>query len=111
MNQIFYKDISELKEFLEHGTKLVQTEYNETSGRYLYERYYINSPALGNRLMGYEVIIPVKYKNPDESFVYGYPCTSKFGTYGWFLPPNTKREILDKYMSGELPDRKKKKSK
>ena len=101
--KINYKDISELKEFVEQGTRLVQVEYNETSGRYLYERYYIKSPSLGNRLMGYEVVKPIKTKNPDGSIVYIYPPTSKFGSYGWFLPPNTKREILDKYLKSELP--------
>lgn len=104
--KIFAKDISELKEFVEQGTRLVQVEYNETTGRYLYERYYINSSTLGNRLMGYEVVKPLKRKNPDGSTVYTYPSTSQFGKYGWFLPPNTKREILDKYMNGELPSKK-----
>lgn len=102
---ISIKDISELKEFVEQGTRLVQVEYNETTGRYLYERYHINSPTLGNRLMGYEVVKPPKRKNPDGSVVNTYPSSSQFGSYGWFLPANTKREILDKYMNGELPSK------
>lgn len=106
MDKIFIKDISGLKEFTEQGTRLVQAEYNENTGRYLYERYYINSPTLGNRLMGYEVIKPRNRKNPDGTVVKRYPSSSDFGTYGWFLPPNTKREILDKYLNGELPNKK-----
>ena len=65
-----HKDITELKEFVCQGTRLVQVEYNENSGRYLYERYYKNSPSLGNRLMGYEIVKPVKRKNHDGSVVY-----------------------------------------
>lgn len=106
MEKVFYKDIRGLKEFTEHGTRLVQSEYNEKTGRYLYERYYINSPTLGNRLMGYEVVKPYNRKNPDGTIVKTYPSTSQFGGYGWFLPANTKREILDKYLNGELPNRK-----
>lgn len=97
------KDITELKEFVCQGTRLVQVEYNENSGRYLYERYYINSPSLGNRLMGYEIVKPVKRKNYDGSIVYVYPSSSQFGLYGWFLPPNTKREKIESYLKGELP--------
>lgn len=102
---IITKDISELKEFTEQNTRLVQIEYNETTGRYLYKRYYIKSPSLGDRLMGYEVVKPIKKKNSDGSIVLRYPSTSEFGRYGWFLPSNTKREILDKYLNGELPHR------
>lgn len=97
------RDISELKEFNEHGTRLVQSGYNEQTGRYLYKRYYIDSPTLGNRLMGYEIIKPCKRKNPDGTVVYTYPSNSQFGSYGWYLPPKTTKEILDKYMRGELP--------
>lgn len=103
MIKINYKDITEELEFIEQGTRLVQKEYNEKSGRYLYERYYINSPRLGNRLMGYEVVKPIRKKNSDGSIVHIYPSTSYFGTYGWFLPPNTPREKIDKYLNGELP--------
>lgn len=102
-SEINHKDITELKEFVCQGTRLVQVEYNENSGRYLYERYYKNSPSLGNRLMGYEIVKPVKRKNHDGSVVYRYPSSSQFGLYGWFLPSNTNKEKIESYLKGELP--------
>ena len=103
MIDIISKDITEEKEFILQGTKFIQKEYNEKSGRWLYERYYINSPTLGNKLMGYEIVKPKRKKNSNGTIVNIYPSTSQFGTIAWFLPPNTPREKIDKYLNGELP--------
>ena len=34
--------------------------------------------------MGYEIVKPVKKKNPDGNIVYTYPSSEEFGRYGWF---------------------------
>lgn len=94
MRQIFNTDISQKTDFVFQDTRLIQKYYDSESGCYLYERYYINSPTLGNRLMGYEIVKPIKRKNPDGTTVYVYPSSEQFGRYGWFFPPNTSMEIL-----------------
>lgn len=94
MKQIFKTDISQKTDFVFQDTRLIQKYYDSESGCYLYERYHINSPTLGNRLMGYEIVKPVKHKNPDGATVYVYPSSEQFGLYGWFYPPNTSMEKL-----------------
>lgn len=93
--EISYTDISNKKEFTFDGTKLVQVEYCESTGRYLYKRLFPNG-----RIFGWEVVQPVKKKNPTGEYVYTYPSTTQFGKYGWFLPPNAPRERIDYYLKG-----------
>lgn len=78
--EIFFKDIKTLKELTYDGDTLKQKRFNEMTGRYLYERYH------NGRLLGYEIVQPVKHKNPDGTTVYSYPSTGQFGKNGWFLP-------------------------
>ena len=94
---IFYTDIKDKKEFTFEDTTLVQKEYCEETGRYLYHRLWKTNcaPEKVGTLMGYEVVKPKKRKQPDGTYVHMYPSSDDFGTYGWFFPANTKREELD----------------
>ena len=89
-------DISKKKEFAFDGTKLIQMEYCESTGRYLYKRLFQNG-----RIFGWEVVQPVKRKNPTGEYVNTYPSTSSFGKNGWFLPPNVERTKIDYYLQGK----------
>ena len=81
------------KELSFDGTNLVQMEYCESSGRYLYKRTMNDG-----RVLGYEVIKPQRYKNLDGTVVLVYPATAQFGSAGWFLPPKTDRTKIDYYL-------------
>ena len=93
--EINYKDISEKKEFTYDGTILLQVEYCESSGRYLYKRSYPDG-----RILGWEVVKPIKRVNPSGETVFIYPATNSFGLYGWFLPPKAERTKIDYYLQG-----------
>lgn len=84
------------KEFTFDGTRLYQLEYCEKTGRYLYKRVMMND----GRTLGFEIITPRKYNNPDGTIVYVYPSTAEFGYAGWFLPPNAPRTQIDYYLQG-----------
>lgn len=95
MEKIFNKDIKERKEFAFEGDILKFTEYCEESGRYLYTRYNTNGVVVG-----YEVVQPIKKKNPDGNYVYVYPSTSQFGKNGWALAPNSDRNEIEYFLNG-----------
>ena len=97
MKEVFSKDIKERKEFVFQDTVLKQLEYCEETGRYLYGRYWQKdcTPDFVGKLMGYEIVKPVKHKNPDGNIVLVYPSTEQFGSYGWFLPANSKRTEIE----------------
>lgn len=92
--EVFRTDISEKKEFKYVGDTIKQCEYNEQTGLYLYERYLPNG-----RLLGYEMVKPVKYKNPDGSIVGSYPSSEQFGRYGWFYSARSNRDKLIEALS------------
>lgn len=99
---VTYKDIKDKKEFNAEDSSFKMLEYCEESGRYLYGRYFLKScrkEKIGT-LMGYEVIIPVKHKNPDGTIVYSYPSSEQFGSKGWFFTPND-TERMRKCLRGE----------
>lgn len=102
MKQPFLTDIKNKIEFNFDTDKLIQLEYCEESGRYLYGRYFRKdcNPESVGKLMGYEIVQPVKRKQPDGTTVYTYPSTEQFGTYGWFLPKNTPRSKINEYLKG-----------
>lgn len=94
--QIKPTSIKDKKEFTFDGSKLKFEAYNPTTNKYLYSRWFgENSPGYG-RQMGWEVVIPVKYKQPDGSIVECYPSSERFGKYGWFYPPKMTREEMIK---------------
>ena len=85
------------KEFTFDGTRLYQLECCEKTGRYLYKRVMMDD----GRVLGFEVIIPRKYTNPDGTIVHVYPSTAEFGNAGWFLPPKVERTKIDYYLQGK----------
>ena len=93
--EITSTDISKKKEFAFDGTKLIQMEYCESTGRYLYKRLFNNG-----RIFGWEVVQPTKVKNPTGEYVNTYPSTTSFGKYAWFLPPKVERTKIDYYLQG-----------
>lgn len=76
MKEIYSTDISELKEFDKYGETFTFLQHNEKNNTYLYKR--TNKET---RKVSYEVIKPIKRKNPDGTIVHYYPNESKFG-YG-----------------------------
>lgn len=93
----FKTDIKNKTEFTAEDSTLVQKEYCEATGRYLYWRLFKTdcAPEKVGKLMGYEIVQPIKYKQPDGTYIFVYPSNKDFGRYGWFFPANTKREVLD----------------
>jgi len=94
--EIFSKDISELKETTFHGDILKQKEYSKEYNKYLYERYIVRNGK--ETLIGYEIVIPVKHKNPDGTIVFVYPSSSDFGKKGWYLSAKASRSDIEKIM-------------
>lgn len=76
MKQIFNIDISERKTFKMFGDLFIMIAHNIEHNTYLYKR--INGYG---RTTGYEIVKPVKHKNPDGVTVYVYPSSEQFG-YG-----------------------------
>lgn len=87
MKNLFYKDISTLKEFDKFGDHFIQTRHNPDTGWYLYER-------CGNGRTSFEIVKGMKRKNPDGSIVYSYPNTESWGTYGYTIDNNCFAEDL-----------------
>lgn len=71
MKQIFKNDISERQTFKMFGETFTLIARNIEHNTYLYKRS-------GG---GYEIVKPVKRKNPDGTTVYVYPSSEQFG-YG-----------------------------
>ena len=76
MKEIYSTDISELPTFEKYGETFTLIERNEENNTYLYKR---TNKETGK--VSYEVIKPIKRKNPDGTTVYCYPSESSFG-YG-----------------------------
>lgn len=89
--RLFATDIREKKEFIFQGDLLKFSEYYPQSNRYLYERYFNRDGKWV--LYGYEVVIPVKHRNPDGTISEVYPSSEKFGTHGWFIPKNGNLDV------------------
>lgn len=79
MKEIYSTDISELPTFEKYGETFTLIERNEENNTYLYQR---TNKETGKN--SYEIIKPIKTKNPDGTLVYCYPSESKFG-YGTAL--------------------------
>ena len=94
--EVFCKDISGLKETTYQGDILRFKEYVPEYNKYLYERYMVRNGK--ETLVGYEIVIPVKYKNPDGSIVRVYPSSSQFGTKGWYLPAKSTRKDIEEIL-------------
>ena len=91
--KVYSQDIKEKREFTFQGDLLKYKKHEPTTNKYLYERYYKASNG-EFRLLGYEVVIPVKHKNPDDSIVECYPSSEQFGSKGWFFPKSTTEDVL-----------------
>lgn len=79
--KIFNTDIKDKRKFTFEGDTLVQKEcVDEENHIYVYERY---NPR--GKMYGYEVVKGVKVKNPDGNYVYRYPSSEQFGSYGYFV--------------------------
>lgn len=102
--KIFKTDIKEKKEFNVEGTRCVMLGYNEKTGLYLYGRYWLDGRCK-DMLMGYEIVKPVKYVNPDGNIVYSYPSSSQFGTNGAYLPCTANQYWIDCCMNGVAADK------
>ena len=76
MKQFFNIDISERKTFKMFGDLFILIARNIEHNIYLYKR--INGYG---RTTGYEIVKPIKRKNPDGNTVYTYPSSGQFG-YG-----------------------------
>ena len=99
MERIKQTPIQEKKEFTFDGSTLKFVEYNPETNTYLYSRWFgKNSPGYG-RQMGWEVVKPVKRKQPDGTIVECYPNSEQFGTHGLFFPPRTTIECLRKALA------------
>ena len=76
MKEIYRTDISELPTFEKYGETFTFLQHNEKNNTYLYNR---TNKETGK--VSYEIIKPIKRKNPDGTTVYCYPSESSFG-YG-----------------------------
>lgn len=80
MKKIFYNDISERKTFKMFGDLFVLIARNIEHNTYLYKRVKLSTDEYGET-SGYEIVKPIKRKNPDGTTVYVYPSSEQFG-YG-----------------------------
>lgn len=71
---IFRTSIDDMAYFFKYGDEFTFIKKNEKKNTYLYKRVNIETGVVY-----YEVVVPVKTKNPDGSTVYVYPSTESFG--------------------------------
>ena len=89
--KVFATDIKDKKKFSFQGDTLVLKEcVDKEKHIYIYERYNHNG-----KLFGYEVVKGVKVKNPDGNYVFRYPSSEQFGTYGFFIAKKYAETIPD----------------
>jgi hypothetical protein len=85
MKEIWKTPIEEKKEFtICNGTRLLKFVRKQDDGMYVYAKFIKDGNEF--RQIGWEVVKPVKGKQPDGSTVFLYPCSEQFGKYGWDLP-------------------------
>ena len=99
--KIFSTDIKDKKEFTFDGSKLKFVKYNPKTNRYLYERFFSEDGVGQGRRMGWEIVIPVKKKQPDGTYVETYPSSEQFGKKGWFYPPRYTLEEMEERLNNE----------
>lgn len=90
--KIVCSDISTLKEFSKFGDKFTQERVESSTGRYLYKRV---SPE---GVVSWEVVVPIKYINPDGSVVRTYPGSEKWGVNGFTVVENIHRDAIIKFL-------------
>ena len=71
---IFRTSIDDMAHFFKYGDEFTFIKKNEKMNTYLYKRVNLETGVVY-----YEVVIPVKTKNPDGSIVYVYPSAESFG--------------------------------
>lgn len=71
---IFRTSIDDMAHFFKYGDEFTFIKKNEEKNTYLYKRVNLETG-----MVYYEVVVPVKTKNPDGSIVYVYPSAESFG--------------------------------
>ena len=70
---IFRTSIDDMTRFFKYGDEFKFIKKNAKKNTYLYKRVNLET-----NVVYYEVIVPVKTKNPDGSIVYVYPSAESF---------------------------------
>ena len=95
MKQTTKTDISEQQEIKFEGDTLkLEKCLDKEKHTYLFARYNHNG-----RLYGYELVKGVKTKNPDGNYIYRYPSSSQFGTYGFFIAERFAETDIPRYLA------------
>ena len=93
MKQIFNIDISERKTFKMFGELFILIAHNIEHNTYLYKRIKLSKNGYG-RTTGYEIVKPIKRKNPDGTIVYVYPSSEQFGYGRALYTPKFERALI-----------------
>lgn len=89
-NKIFATDIKDRKTFEMFGETFTCIDYNPIHNTYLYQR----------GVSGYEIVKPIKKKNPDGNIVEVYPGSEQFGFGRALYTPIYERAV--KYLNNGL---------
>lgn len=97
MDKLFFKDITEKKEFtrLKRNYKMIASD--ERNHIYLFE---ITPLEWEKTYEQFELVKGIKIKNPDGKYVWRYPSDEQFGRNGWYICGTRERcirDIKDKY--------------
>lgn len=56
------------------------------------------------KVLGYEMVKPEKYTNPDGSVILVYPSTAHWGGNGWSFPMAVGIDYIEQRMKSRFPD-------
>lgn len=92
MDKLFFKDITEKKEFtrLKRYYKMIAAD--ERNHIYLFE---ITPLEWEKTYEQFELVKGIKIKNPDGNYVWRYPSDEQFGKNGWYICGTHERCIRD----------------
>lgn len=97
MNKLFFKDITEKKEFTRNNYSYKMIASDERNHIYLFE---ITPLEWEKDYKQFELVKGIKVQNPDGNYVWRYPSDEQFGQYGWYICGTHERcirDIKDKY--------------
>lgn len=94
MNEIKYRDISEVKTFEKYGDIFTQVRNNPETGWWLYKRVNKEDPTR----IHYEVVKGHKQKLSGNKEVFTYPSTSEWGDKGFTIDNNKYAEAIINYL-------------
>ena len=86
--KIYHQELKENNNFEKFGEQFTKIFGNDEKHIYIYKR------NKNNKIFSYEVIKGVKHKNPDGNYVYAYPSSEQFGTYGFYIMGGNKNYAL-----------------